>query len=103
MSEAASQGAAEAGIGALRRTLGIANKRGLHARAAAKFVKVVENRKADITVFKDDMSVCGSSIMGLLMLSASIDTHIRIVAKGNNAAATLEELAGLVERRFDEE
>ena len=81
----------------------IGNKRGLHARAAAKFVKLVETRKADVTVFKDDMSVCGSSIMGLLMLSASLDTQIRIVVTGDNAPAALEELVSLVERRFDEE
>lgn len=85
------------------KTVRICNKRGLHARAAAKFVKLVENQKADVTVFKDGMSVCGASIMGLLMLSASIDTQIRIVAKGNNASTVLEELVGLVERRFDEE
>ena len=54
-------------------------------------------------VFKDDMSVCGSSIMGLLMLSASMNTQIRIVVKGENAPAALEELVNLVERRFDEE
>jgi phosphocarrier protein len=75
----------------------------LHARAAAKFVKLVENRKADVTVCKDDMAVCGTSIMGLLMLSASKDTQIKIVAKGENAPAILDELVDLVERRFDEE
>ncbi len=87
----------------LEKTVRIGNKRGLHARAAAKFVKLVENQKADVTVCKDDMSVCGTSIMGLLMLSASKDTHIRIVVKGENAPATLEELVNLIERRFDEE
>ena len=87
----------------LERTVRIGNKRGLHARAAAKFVKMVESQQADVTVIKDDMSVCGSSIMGLLMLSASINTQIRIVVKGDNAPAALEELVGLVERHFDEE
>ncbi len=90
-------------ITTLEKTVRIRNKRGLHARAAAKFVKLVENQKADVTVLKDGMSVCGSSIMGLLMLSASLDTQIQIVVKGDNASSTLEELAGLVERRFDEE
>ena len=66
-------------MASLEKTVRIGNKRGLHARAAAKFVKLVETRKADVMVFKDDMSVCGSSIMGLLMLSASLDTQIRIV------------------------
>ena len=56
-----------------------------------------------LTVSKDDMSVSGSSIMGLLMLSASLHTHIRIATQGNNAEEALRELCGLVERRFDEE
>ena len=81
----------------------IGNRRGLHARAAAKFVKLVENLKAEVTVTKDNMSVCGSSIMGLLMLSASMDSHIRIAVAGEHATTALQELAGLVERRFDEE
>jgi phosphocarrier protein len=85
------------------KTVRIGNKRGLHARAAAKFVKLVESLKADVTVSKDGMSVCGSSIMGLLMLSASINTHIRIAVAGPHAADALGELVNLVERRFDEE
>lgn len=85
------------------KTVKICNQRGLHARAAAKFVNLVEKLKADVTVIKDEMSVTGSSIMGLLMLSASINTHIRIVVKGSQAEQTLQELTGLVERRFDEE
>jgi len=85
------------------KTVRIRNQRGLHARAAAKFVKIVEANKADVTVSKDGITVCGSSIMGLLMLSGSIDTQISIVVKGDNASAVLDELTGLVERRFDEE
>jgi phosphocarrier protein HPr len=88
---------------AFEKAVRIRNKRGLHARAAAKFVKLVEGQKAAVTVYKDGMAVCGTSIMGLLMLSASIDTHIRIVVTGDNAAATLEARVGLIERRFDEE
>lgn len=87
----------------LEKTVRITNKRGLHARAAARFVKLVEQSQADVTVTKDDMSVCGSSIMGLLMLSASVNTHIRIVVSGERAEAVLQELSGLVERQFDEE
>jgi phosphocarrier protein len=84
-------------------TVQITNKRGLHARAAAKFVKLVEQHKADVKVLKDDMEVCGSSIMGLLMLSASLNTAIRISVKGANAEGVLKDLVALVERRFDEE
>ena len=85
------------------KTVKITNKRGLHARAAAKFVKLVEQHKASVKVQKDDMEVCGSSIMGLLMLSASLHTAIRISATGENAEGVLNELVSLVERRFDEE
>ncbi|MEZ0226633.1 MAG: HPr family phosphocarrier protein [Alphaproteobacteria bacterium] len=83
-------------------TVQITNKRGLHARAAAKFVKLVEQHKADVRVLKDDMDVCGSSIMGLLMLSASMNTAIKIAVKGDNAKGVLDDLVALVERRFDE-
>lgn len=83
-------------------TVQITNKRGLHARAAAKFVKLVEQHRADVKVLKDDMEVCGSSIMGLLMLSASMNTAIKISVKGEDAKAVLDNLVALVERRFDE-
>lgn len=85
------------------RTVLIVNKRGLHARAAAKFVRLVEELGADVTVAKDDMEVCGSSIMGLLMLSASQDTFVRITAGGDNADDVLSALEDLISRRFDEE
>ena len=88
--------------GSHEQTVQITNKRGLHARAAAKFVKLVEQHKADVKVLKDDMEVCGSSIMGLLMLSASMNTAIKISVKGDDAKAVLDNLVALVERRFDE-
>lgn len=81
----------------------IQNQRGLHARAAARFVKLVEQHRADVVVSKDNVSVTGSSIMGLLMLSASLHTQIRIEVKGEKAEIVLGELVNLVERRFDEE
>lgn len=84
-------------------TVVICNRRGLHARAAAKFVKLVENGPAKITVIKDGVQVCGSSIMGLLMLSASMNTEIVIRAEGEKAYNVLQELVKLVSRRFDEE
>jgi len=85
------------------KTILITNKRGLHARAAAKFVRLVEELKADVEVIKDGISVCGSSIMGLLMLSASKDTEVRLVVKGEGAENSLLKLAALIERKFDEE
>ncbi len=85
------------------KTVLIVNRRGLHARAAAKFVRLVEELGADVTVAKDDMEVSGASIMGLLMLSASIDTSIRISAAGEGADAAVAALEDLVSRRFDEE
>lgn len=88
---------------AVEKTVVIKNQRGLHARAAAKFVKLVEQLRADVTVTKDNSSVAGSSIMGLLMLSASINTQINISVKGPDAARALQELVDLIERRFDEE
>lgn len=88
---------------AREQTVLIVNRRGLHARAAAKFVKLVEHHKADVKVIKDDMEVCGSSIMGLLMLSASQNTEIRIAVRGDNAETVLGELVALIGRRFDEE
>ncbi|MDR3424312.1 MAG: HPr family phosphocarrier protein [Alphaproteobacteria bacterium] len=81
----------------------IANGRGLHARAAAKFVKLVETFSADITVVKDDLRVSGRSIMGLMMLAATQGTTIRVCGSGEDAAAALEALTDLVKRKFDEE
>lgn len=87
----------------IEKTVLIVNRRGLHARAAAKFVRLVEELGADVLVAKDDMEVSGCSIMGLLMLSASIDTSIRISASGAGAAEAVAALEDLVARRFDEE
>jgi phosphocarrier protein len=90
--------------GVVEKTVRITNKRGLHARAAAKFVKLVEEQAGvSITVVKDEASVCGSSIMGLLMLSASLHSEVRIIAEGENAQQALEALVYLVENRFGEE
>lgn len=89
-------------MAAIDKTVDIRNKRGLHARAAAKFVKIVESSPARVTVMKDGASVAGSSIMGLLMLSAGENSRIRIVAEGEGAGEVLLALADLIERRFDE-
>lgn len=91
------------GVTTAERSVTICNKRGLHARAAARFVRMVENRQAKVTVTKDGSSVCGSSIMGLLMLSASQNTDIHIKVEGERAEDILQELVLLVEHRFDED
>jgi phosphocarrier protein HPr len=78
------------------------NRRGLHARAAAKFVKVAEQFAADVEVVKDDMMVCGISIMGLMVLAAALGTQLEIRARGREAEAAVAALVGLVERGFDE-
>jgi phosphocarrier protein HPr len=81
----------------------ISNRRGLHARAAARFVKTAETFSADITVTKDDSSVSGRSIMGLMMLAATQGSMIRICSTGSDAAQALQALTDLVKRKFDEE
>ncbi|MBE7636015.1 HPr family phosphocarrier protein [Sneathiella sp. P13V-1] len=87
----------------LRKTLQIENKRGLHARAAAKFVKCVESYDADILVTKDDNNVSGASIMGLMMLAASKGTSIDVEASGAEADAAMSAIETLVNDRFGEE
>ena len=89
--------------GLLHRDLTIVNKRGLHARAAAKFVQTAERFDADISVTRDATTVGGTSIMGLMMLAASPGTTIRITATGNDAHAAVAALRQLVEARFGEE
>lgn len=85
------------------RELPITNKRGLHARASAKFVQLVETFDAEIEVTKDSQTVGGTSIMGLMMLAASPGTTIRVVARGRQAAEALEAISALVTAKFHEE
>ncbi|KQS71947.1 phosphate ABC transporter permease [Rhizobium sp. Leaf371] len=87
----------------LSRDLQIINKRGLHARASAKFVQTVEAYDAEIHVTKDGMTVGGLSIMGLMMLAASTGSSISVTASGQQAEAALEALDALVRDRFGEE
>ena len=89
--------------GAQERRLTISNKRGLHARAAAKFVKCVSQYGADVTVTREGNSVNGASIMGLMMLGAGIGSEITIAARGADAADVLDALAVMVEGKFGEE
>ncbi len=81
----------------------IVNKRGLHARASANFVKTAEQFDAEVSVKKDDQIVSGSSIMGLLMLGAGPGTTILIETEGPEAEEALEALTALVEAGFNEE
>jgi phosphocarrier protein len=86
----------------LVRTATIRNQRGLHARAAAKFVKLAGQFAAAITVVKGDVSVVGTSIMGLMMLAAGPGTEIELRASGADAVPALAALIDLIERKFDE-
>ena len=86
----------------LRRTLVIVNQRGLHARAAAKFVKTAGAFDAEVLVRKDDTQVSGLSIMGLMMLAAGQGCEIELTVKGREAAEALEAIAGVVASNFDE-
>lgn len=88
---------------ALVREFDIVNERGLHARASAKFVKCAEAFDADIAVSRDGQTVPGTSIMGLMMLTAAQGTSITVTATGPQAEAALVALAALVASKFDED
>lgn len=88
---------------ALERELLIVNKRGLHARASAKFVQVVEGFDAEIHVSKDGMTVGGTSIMGLMMLAASPGSTIVVTASGAQAQEALDTIEQLIAEKFGEE
>jgi len=85
------------------RTLTITNKRGLHARASAKFVTLASQQSAMVEVAKDGPPVTGTSIMGLMMLGAAMGDSVTISATGDGAAKAVQLLAELVESKFGEE
>jgi phosphocarrier protein len=85
------------------RTVAITNKRGLHARASAKFVTLAASQPASVEVEKDGSKVCGTSIMGLMMLGAAKGDSIVISAQGDGAEQAVAALAELVENKFGEE
>ncbi|WP_025897437.1 HPr family phosphocarrier protein [Sneathiella glossodoripedis] len=87
----------------LQKTLLIENERGLHARAAAKFVKCVEKFDANVIVTKDDNNVSGTSIMGLMMLAASRGSSINLSVSGPDAEAALTAIEELVGDKFGED
>lgn len=85
------------------RTVTIRNKRGLHARASAKFVTLASKFDAEVRVSKDGSDVIGTSIMGLMMLAAGIGEEITIAATGPQAGEALSALTALVEDKFEED
>jgi phosphocarrier protein HPr len=100
MSEGGGDGSAAPEI---RRTATILNRRGLHARAAARFVKLAWDYDADVQVAKNGASVSGRSIMGLMMLAAGPGTEIELRASGPQAEPALDALLALIESGFDED
>lgn len=87
----------------MERTVGIINKLGLHARAAAKLVTLASKFEADVTIRKDGREVSGKSIMGVLMLAAARGSEITLIVSGSDAEQALDELTQLIEERFGEE
>jgi len=81
----------------------VVNRKGLHARASAKFVKLAESFEANVTVTRDGQTVGGTSIMGLMMLAAGPGSILYISAVGKEAPEALEALVNLVETGFGEE
>jgi len=96
-------GSADASVGALKRTLGIINKRGLHARAAAKFVRTAGQFDSVVKVSFKGQEVSGLSIMGLMMLAAGIGSQIELSCAGRQATEAMAALSALVEGRFGED
>ena len=90
-------------MNALSRTVRMTNKRGLHARASAKFVNLAAGLPSAIEVEKDGNKVCGTSIMGLMMLGAAMGDDVTLHVSGEGAEDSLEQLSRLIEERFGEE
>jgi phosphocarrier protein len=89
--------------GAVSRVIQINNKKGLHARASAKFVQTVERFDAQVTVTRNGETVGGNSIMGLMMLSAGPGSEITVECKGAEASEAMEAICALIEGHFGEE
>lgn len=88
---------------ALNARVVIANKKGLHARASAKIVEAASRFQSDIHVVKDGVSANGRSIMGLMMLAASLGKEVEIRVEGADAAEAMKAILALVEAKFGEE
>jgi phosphocarrier protein HPr len=87
----------------ITRELTIINRLGLHARPSAMFVKICSRHNADIWVEKDGEQVNGKSIMGLMMLAAGQGSKLRVTCEGHDAEKALEEIEGLIQKRFNED
>lgn len=87
----------------ITRDIEIINRLGLHARAAAKLVKLAASFSSDIDIEKDGQRVNSKSIMGVMMLAASCGATVTVSAEGSDEAEALEAIADLIERRFDED
>ena len=87
----------------LRAIAKITNKRGLHARASAKVVEASARFQSEITIIKDGTRVNGRSIMGLMMLAASLGSEIEVEAKGPDAEAAMTAMLALIDAKFGEE
>ena len=85
------------------RTVDVINKRGLHARASAKFVTLASSQPAEVEVEKDGSKVCGTSIMGLMMLGAAMGDTITIHCNGDDCGDAIDQLSALVTERFGED
>jgi phosphocarrier protein HPr len=103
MSDEAGKEAGVGGADPVRRTVTICNKRGLHARAAARFVKLAYEFNAEVMVAKNGTAVSGRSIMGLMMLAAGPGTAIELRATGPEAERAVAALAELICGGFNEE
>jgi phosphocarrier protein len=101
--ESASDPSPPTGTPVLSRTVTIPNKRGMHARAAARFVMLAEQFGASVDVLRDGQSVSARSIMGLMMLGAGRGAAIELRAEGWDAKEALDALVGLVEAGFNEQ
>jgi len=91
------------GTDRIEREFAIVNRLGLHARAAAKLVKLANRFASEIRITKNGVEVNGKSIMGVLMLAAHRDTSVVVRAEGPDAAEAIREIGGLITRKFDEE
>ena len=86
-----------------KRTLTLTNQRGLHARAATKLVKCVQQFSANIVVYKQQQKADAANIMSLLMLAAPCGTELTVAAEGNDAEQALDAIEALFDARFDED